>query len=60
MGKTTFLITVAKYLAIDRDIPTAVFSLEMSKKQVDRRLVSVVLGMWTTTVVLRWYYSLRG
>ena len=42
IGKTTFLITVAKYLAIDRDIPTAVFSLEMSKKQVDRRLISVV------------------
>ena len=45
MGKTTFIITVAKYLAIDREIPTAVFSLEMAKKQVDRRILSVVSNL---------------
>ena len=41
IGKSTLLLTAAKYLAIDTELPTAVFSLEMSKEQVFRRLISV-------------------
>ena len=39
VGKTAFGLSMAKNLAIDRDIPIAFFSLEMSKKQLMKRLI---------------------
>lgn len=40
MGKTTFAICTAKYIAIDLNIPVAFFSLEMSNTQLVKRLLS--------------------
>lgn len=40
MGKTSFALTMAKYMAADRQIPTAFFSLEMSNVQLANRLLS--------------------
>ena len=39
MGKTAFVLSMAKNMAIDREIPTAVFSLEMSNVQLVNRLI---------------------
>jgi len=39
MGKTAFVLSMAKHIAIDREIPTAVFSLEMSNVQLVNRLI---------------------
>ncbi len=39
MGKTSFALNVAMKAAIDDGIPTAVFSLEMSKEQIALRLL---------------------
>lgn len=39
MGKTSFALNVAMSAAIDAKIPTAVFSLEMSKEQIGLRLL---------------------
>ena len=39
MGKTAFVLSMAKYMAIDREIPVAVFSLEMSNVQLVNRLI---------------------
>ena len=38
MGKTAFVLSMAKHIAIDREIPTAIFSLEMSNVQLVNRL----------------------
>ncbi len=40
MGKTAFALNVAQYIAINRSIPVAIFSLEMSKEQVVNRILS--------------------
>ena len=40
MGKTAFVLGMAKNIAIKEKIPIAVFSLEMSKQQVAQRLMS--------------------
>jgi replicative DNA helicase len=40
MGKTSFCLNIAEYAAIEGDIPTAVFSLEMSKEQLVQRMLS--------------------
>lgn len=40
MGKTAFVLGMAKNIAIKQKIPIAVFSLEMSKQQVAQRLLS--------------------
>ena len=40
MGKTAFVLSMAKNMAVDRNIPVAVFSLEMSSVQLDNRLNS--------------------
>jgi len=40
MGKTAFLLNIAGNAAIEKGIPTAVFSLEMSKEQLGNRLLS--------------------
>ena len=39
MGKTAFVLSMAKNMAIDQKIPTAVFSLEMSNVQLVNRLI---------------------
>ena len=39
MGKTAFVLSMAKHIAVDREIPTAVFSLEMSNVQLVNRLI---------------------
>ena len=41
MGKSTFLATTAKILAIDNGLPTAIFSLEMSIEHLVRRILSI-------------------
>jgi replicative DNA helicase len=39
MGKTAFCLNVAQYAAIEKGIPVAIFSLEMSKEQLVIRLL---------------------
>ena len=39
MGKTAFVLSMAKHMAVDREIPTALFSLEMSNVQLVNRLI---------------------
>ena len=39
MGKTAFAVNIAEHLAATKKIPTAVFSLEMSKQQLAQRLL---------------------
>ncbi len=40
MGKSAFALNLAMQIAISRNIPTAIFSLEMSKEQLHERLIS--------------------
>lgn len=42
MGKTAFVLSMAKNMAVNYQTPVAVFSLEMSKKQLVSRLISNV------------------
>ena len=39
MGKTAFVLSMAKNIAVDRNIPVAIFSLEMSNVQLVNRLI---------------------
>ncbi|RLA82877.1 MAG: replicative DNA helicase, partial [Deltaproteobacteria bacterium] len=39
MGKTAFCLNIAQYAAIHAKIPTAIFSMEMSKEQVAMRML---------------------
>jgi|Deesub1362B_J571_1020462.scaffolds.fasta_scaffold02174_7 replicative DNA helicase len=39
MGKTAFCLDVARYVAVEAEIPVAFFSLEMSKEQIALRLL---------------------
>jgi replicative DNA helicase len=39
MGKTAFSLDIARYAAIEGDVPVAIFSLEMSKEQVALRML---------------------
>ncbi len=41
MGKTAFALNIAEYVAMINRIPTAIFSLEMSKVQLAKRLISM-------------------
>lgn len=45
MGKTAFGLSVVKSVAVDRGLPVAIFSLEMSKDQLSDRLVSMSAGV---------------
>ena len=45
MGKTAFLLNIAQHAAVKRGVPTAVFSLEMSKEQLGNRLLSAEAGV---------------
>jgi replicative DNA helicase len=40
MGKTSFVLNVAQYAALHANVPTAIFSLEMSKDQLVQRMLS--------------------
>ncbi len=40
VGKTALAMTMASYIAIDKQIPTAFFSLEMSDMQLTQRLIA--------------------
>ncbi len=39
MGKTSFALNIAQYVAIHKNIPVAIFSLEMSKEQLVSRIL---------------------
>ncbi|MGN0437172.1 MAG: replicative DNA helicase [Lachnospiraceae bacterium] len=41
MGKTAFALNIAQYAAMRGNVPTAIFSLEMSKEQLVTRLVAM-------------------
>lgn len=41
MGKTAFALNIAEYAAMINHVPTAIFSLEMSKIQLAKRLISM-------------------
>lgn len=45
MGKTAFVLTMARNMAVDHKIPTAVFSLEMSSAQLVKRLMISETGL---------------
>lgn len=42
MGKTAFCLNIAQYVAIEKNIPVALFSLEMSKEQLALRMLCSV------------------
>ena len=42
MGKTSFVLNIAEYMAFKKNIPCAIFSLEMSSGQLMNRLLSLV------------------
>ena len=42
MGKTAFVVSMAKYMAVDNKIPVALFNLEMSAVQLVKRFLSNV------------------
>ncbi|MCL2399738.1 MAG: replicative DNA helicase [Defluviitaleaceae bacterium] len=41
MGKTAFMLNIAQHAAVRNNVPTAVFSLEMSKEQLVNRMLCV-------------------
>ena len=41
MGKTAFVLNIAEHVAVKNKIPTAIFSLEMSKEQLINRILSM-------------------
>jgi len=44
MGKTSFMLNIAWHTCVEKDIPTAIFSLEMEKKQLNLRLLRAENG----------------
>ena len=52
MGKTAFALNIAQHIAINKKIPTAIFSLEMSKEQLGLRMyfseAGINLGRYKT------------
>ncbi len=45
MGKTAFCLNIAQYVAIEKRIPVAIFSLEMSKEQLVIRMLCSEAGV---------------
>ena len=45
MGKTAFVLSMAKNMAIDFDIPVAIFTLEMANVQLVKRLISNIADL---------------
>ena len=41
MGKTAFVLNIAEHVAVKEKIPTAIFSLEMSKEELCKRILSM-------------------
>ena len=41
MGKTAFVLNIAQHMAFKKNLPVAIFSLEMSKEQLVNRLLSL-------------------
>ena len=41
MGKTAFVLNLAQYMCVKNHVPTAIFSLEMSKDQLVNRMLSM-------------------
>ncbi|MBN2467379.1 MAG: replicative DNA helicase [Deltaproteobacteria bacterium] len=39
MGKTAFALNIAQYVAVEKNLPVAIFSLEMSKEQIATRML---------------------
>jgi replicative DNA helicase len=50
MGKTSFVLSIARNAAIDHKIPVAFFSLEMSANQLAHRLFSIESGIPSETI----------
>ncbi len=50
MGKTAFVLSMAKNMAVDYNYPVAVFSLEMSCLQLVNRLISNVCSLESDTI----------
>ena len=50
MGKTAFVLSMAKNMAVDYNIPVAVFSLEMSNIQLVNRMISNVCEIKGETI----------
>ncbi|MBQ3961135.1 MAG: replicative DNA helicase [Muribaculaceae bacterium] len=50
MGKTAFVLSMAKNMAVDFNIPVAFFSLEMSNLQLVNRLISNVCNLKSETI----------
>ena len=40
MGKTAFALNVAQHAAVNKNVPTAIFSLEMSREQLVNRMIA--------------------
>lgn len=45
MGKTAFVLSMARNMSVDKKIPTAIFSLEMSSVQLITRMISGETGI---------------
>lgn len=45
MGKTAFVLSMAKNMAVDYNVPIAIFTLEMSNVQLIKRLISNVASL---------------
>lgn len=45
MGKTAFMLNIAQYAAVQKNIPVAVFNLEMSSEQLVKRMISTETGI---------------
>ena len=39
MGKTTLALNIAQHIAVNENLPVAIFSLEMSKEQLVQRML---------------------
>ena len=50
MGKTAFVLSMAKAIAVDNNIPVAIFNLEMSAVQVTKRILSNVCQIPSTVL----------
>lgn len=50
MGKTAFMLEIAKYVALKKKIPVAVFNLEMSKQEMASRILSSHSGVLSSRI----------
>jgi len=45
MGKTAFVLNIAQYLAVRKNVTTAIFSLEMSRENIVNRMLAMESGV---------------